>query len=246
MGEKRLIRPWETALIAVGGISVPLLGSALVVWTIWLSDARALMGLGIGSSLVILTVGYAVYSVAPVDRPVTLASWVTLARGSALIALSGFFFISLPDGGLIAWAPAVLFGLAAGLDGVDGQIARRRDASTPLGARLDGEMDALTVLFGSILVVLAGLAHWGILTAGAAKYVFSGGIRWRERRGLTVYDLDENRLRKAIAATFMLSVWIALFPVTGTRVAYWMTGLATVPLLAHFLRDWLVVCGRWH
>lgn len=173
----------------------------------------------------------------------TFANAITVTRGAILALAGGFLFVS-PSGAVVQWFPAALFGLAAGLDVVDGRVARARGAASAVGHRLDEGMDTLVVLVGSLLVVSAGLAHLTFLAAGVAKYVFTAGIAWREYRRRPVVRLDHHPRRKAIAALLLLSIWVALFPVTGEPMARWVTGVAVVPFLLHFARDWLVVSDR--
>jgi phosphatidylglycerophosphate synthase len=54
------------------------------------------------------------------------------------------------------------------LDAVDGQVARRTGTATPLGARIDGEVDAFLILLLSIYVS-QDYGSW-VLVIGAARY----------------------------------------------------------------------------
>jgi phosphatidylglycerophosphate synthase len=54
------------------------------------------------------------------------------------------------------------------LDAVDGQVARRTGTATPLGARIDGEVDAFLILLLSI-AVSQDYGAW-VLVIGAARY----------------------------------------------------------------------------
>ena len=45
------------------------------------------------------------------SEPITVATWITLGRGSAAVVLAGFLFVE-PPGGSLAWIPGVLFASA--------------------------------------------------------------------------------------------------------------------------------------
>ncbi|MFA9515715.1 CDP-alcohol phosphatidyltransferase family protein [Halopenitus sp. H-Gu1] len=177
----------------------------------------------------------------------TLATLVTAIRASALAPLAGLAVVTVfvdPTAGSGRWIPAILFGVVAGLDAVDGAIARATDSVTALGARLDTETDALGILVGSVLVVRYEAAVAAFLAVGGARYLFVAGKRARSRRGLTLHDLAESQVRRGLAGAAMASIWIALVPVIDPRLARVITTVVMVPFLIHFLRDWLVVSGR--
>lgn len=124
-----------------------------------------------------------------------LATGVLLARGLAAAGRRGLNpadRITLARAGLVAGVAALvvdsfgrpvsvvaLTGLATGalvLDAVDGQVARRRQACSELGARFDLEVDAFLILvlsgyaahrFGGWVLAI-GLARYGYLVAGWA------------------------------------------------------------------------------
>lgn len=175
-------------------------------------------------------------------RPLTSATWVTLARGGAVAVLAGFLVVPTPDGPA-AWAPAILFALAAGLDAVDGLLARATDSATELGARLDVEMDGLIVLVGSVVTVVDDAVPLAFLAVGAARYLFVLGSWWRRRRGRPVLELPPSRVRRPLGALAMAAAWLALAPVPGRTISYAVAAVVTVPFLANFCRDWLAVCG---
>jgi phosphatidylglycerophosphate synthase len=67
-------------------------------------------------------------------------------------------------------ALVVVAGVALALDGVDGQVARRANCATALGARFDMEVDAFLIL---VLSVYAGDRFgWWTVALGAYRYVF--------------------------------------------------------------------------
>ena len=157
--------------------------------------------------------------------------------------LMGFLVVPKPDGA-IAWAPGVLFALAAAVDAADGAIARRLDCESKRGERLDVEVDALTVFVGALLAVRYGVAPAVFVLVGLARYLFVAGIKYRRRRGSDVYELDPSDLRRALGGAAMVVIWLALLPVPGASLSRLLAWLVLVPFLLNFTRDWLVVSGR--
>ncbi|MXV63716.1 CDP-alcohol phosphatidyltransferase family protein [Natronorubrum sp. JWXQ-INN-674] len=178
----------------------------------------------------------------PANRPVTIATWVTVARGAAVAVLAGFVGTEPPSG--IAWVPAALFAAAAAFDAVDGAIARATDTVTDFGARLDVETDGLVVLVGTLVAVVDGALPRFFLAVAVARYLFVAGQWWRERQSKPVFDLPPNRLRRPLGGLAMLAVWLALLPIPGDTVSRAFATLLVVPFLANFCWDWLAVTGR--
>lgn len=179
------------------------------------------------------------------ERTVTLATWVTIARAGAVAVLAGFVATGLPtESGIGHWAPAALFAVAMVFDAVDGAIARRTDSETAFGSRLDVEVDALAILVGSGVAIVAGTLPLVFLTVAVARYLFVAGQRWRAWRGRSVSTLPANRLRRPLGGLAMLAVLLALTPVPGPAVSYWFGLLVAGPVLANFCWDWLAVSGR--
>ena len=173
----------------------------------------------------------------------TMATWLTIFRAATLATLAGFLVVDQPTG-VFAWLPPTLYAVAAGLDAADGKLARATDAVTELGARLDTEMDGLTVLVGATLVVSYGLAPVFFLAVGFARYGFVLGIWIRKNRGEPVFDLPDSRIRQLLGASAMLVIWLALLPVPGRGSSWLLATLVTIPFLLNFARDYLAVSGR--
>lgn len=231
---------------AVGAVVVALFVGALeAVWPIG-PTADFLLGVLAAFGLFVLVVHRAV------DRTgdeggvegLTLATGVTILRAGAVATLAGFLVTAPTRPGLEAWLPAALFAVAAGLDAVDGRLARLRGSVTELGARLDVEVDSLAVLVGSALAVAGGNAPPIFLSVGLARYVFVAGLRWRKRRGKAVCDLPPSRVRPLLGAAAMVATWIALLPAVGPGPSRLVTTAVMVPFLLNFARDYLAVAGR--
>ncbi len=169
---------------------------------------------------------------------------LTLLRGLAIGLLAGFLFLPRPIEGLLAWMPAILYTLLSILDYVDGYVARVTNQATVLGERLDGAFDALGLLVAVGLAVWYGQLPGWYLLLGLSKYLFLIGLWGRRRQGKPIYDLPPSHARRNMAGFQMGFITVILWPLfspPGTTLA----GLVfAVPLLAGFLRDWLVVSGR--
>ncbi|SDQ92447.1 CDP-alcohol phosphatidyltransferase family protein [Natronobacterium texcoconense] len=178
-------------------------------------------------------------------QPFTLATWVTVTRGVPVAILAGFVLVPPPStGGAIAWLPVALFALAAGLDAVDGLVARATGAVTELGSRLDVEMDGLVVLVGTLVGLSSGSLPLAFLAVALARYLFVAGIWWRKRRGRRVLELPPNRFRRPLGALAMLTVAIALLPVVDPWLSRIVALVVVLPFVLNFWWDWLAVTGR--
>jgi len=171
------------------------------------------------------------------------ANQLTLLRGALIAATGGFLFLPVPVA-VLAWLPALFYGVAALLDRVDGYVARRSRQVTRLGSELDTVYDALGLVVAPLLAVGLGKVHWSYLLVSSAYYLFQAGLFWRSRHALPVAPLVPTLMRRTLAGCQMGFVALALWPPLQaelTRVA----GIAfMVPLLAGFLFDWLCVSGR--
>ncbi|NGM70954.1 CDP-alcohol phosphatidyltransferase family protein [Natronolimnobius sp. AArcel1] len=177
-------------------------------------------------------------------EPVTLATWVTVTRGAAIVVLAGFIVVPSPDG-LLAWLPALLFAVGAALDAVDGLLARRTGTTTMLGAQFDVETDALVVLVGTLVAIATEAVPLAFLAVGIARYLFVFGSWWRRRHGRPVYDLPESRLRRPLGALAMVTIWLALLPPVAPGLSRLIALVVMVPFVLNFARDWVAVAG-WH
>jgi CDP-diacylglycerol--glycerol-3-phosphate 3-phosphatidyltransferase len=168
---------------------------------------------------------------------------LTLTRGLALAMAGGFLLAPEPEGA-IRWAPAILYTGAIVADLFDGVLARQANFTTLLGARLDIELDGLGVLVAALLAVHLGQLPAWFIAVGFARPLFSLGVWWRGRLGLSAHDLPASRHRKLLAGVQMGFFSAALWPVLG-RDALTVVGVCVLfPTLVGFARDWLVVSGR--
>jgi len=171
------------------------------------------------------------------------ANQLTLLRG-ILIAMTGGFLFQVWPPGLLAWAPGVIYTLAAVIDRVDGYVARKTGLPSQMGSELDIKFDALGLVVAPLLACLYGQVHWSYLSVSLAYYLFQWGTAYRIRKGLPVFELPQNLNRRSMAGFQMGFIAVALWPLLSP----YYTSLAGVafmlPLLLGFSIDWLTVSGR--
>ncbi|MFG1496134.1 CDP-alcohol phosphatidyltransferase family protein [Saccharospirillum sp. HFRX-1] len=187
-------------------------------------------------------------NVSPFDKRVFTglgtANRITLLRGWLIGATAGFLaIIPLQVHAGLLFAPAVLYTLAAALDGLDGYVARRQQQTTRLGTELDTAMDAFGLLIAPLVAVFTDRLPAVYLLVSVAYYLFRWGIHWRAQRGRPVYSLPPSQVRRYLAGAQMVLVALALWPPLSESVIYWLSIALMIPLLLGFCRDWLHVSG---
>jgi CDP-diacylglycerol--glycerol-3-phosphate 3-phosphatidyltransferase len=182
------------------------------------------------------------------DRPfptLGAATWITLLRGAAIVALAGFLPLAvLPVPALSAdlvWAPGLIYLSIALADLLDGFVARRQHRQTELGQRLDIETDAAGLLVALLVAVSLDRLPAFILLVGLAYYLFLFGIWWRQQRHLPLVALQSRPYGRIIAGFQMGLVALALLPLFNPPFTVIAAVLVMTPLLAGFGRDWLIV-----
>ncbi len=166
------------------------------------------------------------------DQPsVHPADWVTLTRAVLVAGVAALVADSFSRPVSIT-ALVTLSTVALVLDAVDGQVARRTGTATPLGARLDGEVDAFLILLLSI-TVSRDYGGW-VLAMGAARYalLLAGWlIPW------LAAPLPPRYWRKVVAAVQGIVLTVAASGLPG-RLAGMIAVAAALLLLAEsFGRD---------
>ncbi|MEI9988199.1 MAG: CDP-alcohol phosphatidyltransferase family protein [Aliidongia sp.] len=171
--------------------------------------------------------------------PFGLANTVTALRGGMIAVLPALVVTPQPLGPILAWS-IIGFGLAAlALDGVDGQIARKRNEASDFGASFDMEVDAAYVLFLSGLAATSGRAGAWILLAGLMRYLWvAAAAAWPALRR----PLPPSLLRKSVCVIVLLLLLSALVPIIPSSWAALPCALALALLLVSFGRDlvWLM------
>jgi phosphatidylglycerophosphate synthase len=162
LADKRMLPTVRLATILGMLATAALLG--VVSATAGLGVAGWIAGLATGSAATALLVTARMRSDPPAILP---ADWVTLTRALLIAGVAGLVADSFSRP-LAVTALVTLSSIALALDAVDGQVARRTGTATPLGARLDGEVDAFLILLLSI-AVSRDYGSW-VLIIGAARY----------------------------------------------------------------------------
>ena len=174
-------------------------------------------------------------------------TWLTIIRGALLAVLSGYLFQPWPISGSspdsLSWTPGILYITAAIMDFADGRIARACRHETRLGAFLDVNLDALGLLLAPLLAVWYGQLPSAYLSVGFAYYVYLSGIRLRKKFSKPVVEPGPWRGARIIAGVQMAFVGIALLPILRPPVTTLSAYVFMIPLLAGFVRDWMIVCG---
>lgn len=129
-----------------------------------------------------------------------------------------------------------LIGVALALDGVDGQVARRTNSTSALGARFDMEVDAFLILVMSVFV--AGAFGWWTIAIGAFRYLFvaaSWALPWMNAA------LPPKFSRKVVAAVQGVVLVVATASLLPDALAFAAVAVALISLVWSFGRDviWL-------
>lgn len=167
------------------------------------------------------------------------ANRVTLARGVLVIALVSLapFLGSLPDGNSL-WVFVSLCLIALILDGVDGKVARATHTQTGFGARFDMELDALFILGLCFAVFALERAGIWVLALGLMRYGFvAAGMIWPFINAA----LPDSFRRKTVCVWQLVTLMVALLPITPDALALWSLVLALALLCYSFGADirWL-------
>jgi phosphatidylglycerophosphate synthase len=204
--------------------------------TAGLGVAGWIVGLATGSAATALIVTARMRSDQPAIFP---ADWVTLTRALLIAGVAGLVADSFGRP-MSTTALITLSAVALVLDAVDGQVARRTGTTTPLGARIDGEVDAFLTLLLSI-VVSRDYGSW-VLLIGAARYalLLAGWlIPW------LAAPLPPRYWGKVVAAVQGIVLTVAASGVLDRRVGMIAVAAALLLLAESFGRNviWLYRTG---
>src|SRR6516165_1002019 len=204
--------------------------------TAGLSVVGWIAGLAAGSAATALLVTARMRSDQPAIFP---ADWVTLTRTLLIAGIAGLVADSF--GGPVSVTALVTLSIVAlVLDAVDGQVARLTGTATPLGARLDSEVDAFLILLLSI-AVSQDYGGW-VLLMGAARYalLIAGWlIPW------LAAPLPPRYWRKVVAAVQGIVLTVAASGLVERRTGMIAVAAALLLLAESFGHDviWLYRTG---
>jgi phosphatidylglycerophosphate synthase len=171
------------------------------------------------------------------------ANAVTLLRAAITAFLVAFAVLPVPfPAALRGWIVA-LGGAGLLLDGVDGWLARHGGSASRFGARFDMEIDSLSVLVFTFLLLRSDQVGLWVLAIGLARYVFVGvGWLWPP----LARELPESLRRKTVCVVAVVALLAALAPFIDAILAGMICAAALVLLLSSFAMDcvWLLTPRR--
>jgi phosphatidylglycerophosphate synthase len=223
-------------IAAVLGMPATAAVLGVVSATAGLGIAGWIAGLATGAGATALIATARIRSDQPTMHP---ADWVTLTRALLAAGVAGLVADAFGRPASVT-ALVTLAAIALALDAVDGQVARRTGTATPLGGRLDGEVDAFLILLLSIAVSQV-YGSW-VLVIGAARYallVAGWLIPW------LAAPLPPRYWRKVVAAIQGIVLTVAVSGVLPRLVGMIVVAVALLLLAESFGRDviWLYRTG---
>ena len=178
------------------------------------------VGATAAAALVAVLLGAGVPALGPAGR-------VTLVRGVLVVGVTALVADPVSTPALVVLAAVALL-----LDGVDGQVARRRNVVSEFGARFDMELDAFLLLVLSWYV--AGQLGTWVLLIGLARYLFvAAGVVLPWLGG----ELETKFSGKVVAAAQGIVLVIAASQLLPAVLAQLLVAAALVALLWSFGRD---------
>lgn len=227
-------------------LSLPL-SADLVLATLWLSLQIALVNVlfnpGLAFYPIIIALGAACVVFICQHWQAQLdfgwANRITLFRGFMIFALVAVApSIGDSQNGNSLWAYVSLAVVALALDGLDGYVARATATESEFGARFDMELDALFILGLCVAILALDRAGAWVLALGLMRYGFvAASYLWPFLRA----PLPQSFRRKTVCVWQLVTLMMAILPVTPTALALWSLALALVLLCYSFGKDilWL-------
>ncbi|MEQ1565613.1 MAG: CDP-alcohol phosphatidyltransferase family protein [Myxococcota bacterium] len=165
------------------------------------------------------------------------ANAITLARALPIAWCAAV--LGVADLEPLAWALVFANAFAFGLDWIDGRVARATGWSSPFGARLDMELDAICILVMCALVWDLGRTGPWVFASGALRYLFVAASwvwPWMDR---PLFPAPRRAWVCGVQIVCLLGA-LAPWPVAGLSWAFAAFGLAA--LVGSFGIDtaWLV------
>jgi len=154
-----------------------------------------------------------------IPNALTIARLVMIPVFIALILIPVYATLVLTSDGGHSWPAAIVFGVAAITDQIDGWLARRWHVESEFGKVADPLADRLMIDAAVILLWHAGRLPWVALAIPARDVALIAGYKLVVGRG---YELAVNLAGKA--ATWLLYASLAFIMVTpeGTAWPRWL------------------------
>lgn len=227
-------RPLAVAPSGVG------LAAALTEWSTRLDPAVG-WAAPVGA-VAALVVGIAVYGgdttrAGAVRSASTLPNALTLFRGGLLAVLAAYLVVDPAS----VWVPTALYAGAVLLDQVDGRLARRFDAESDRGAVMDREFDVIGLAVGPLVAATTSGGPVWLAAMGLVRAPFLAHLWLRRRRGLTVGELPESRVRRPLAGVAMAGTVVVLSPTLGPAADRAVAAAVAGPFFLQYARDWLAL-----
>ncbi|MDB5407587.1 MAG: CDP-alcohol phosphatidyltransferase [Rhodospirillales bacterium] len=170
------------------------------------------------------------------------ANIITLVRAAAVAFLAGVAAIEEPPSPALRLAVTIIGFAGLALDGVDGWAARRLRLASRFGARFDMEVDALSMVAITLLLLRSGQAGAWVLAIGMLRYHFVAmGWLWPP----LTRRLPDNLRRKSICVAAIVAMLIALSPWVGAPAAAAICAGALAFLVYSFTVDYLWLWHLW-
>jgi CDP-diacylglycerol---glycerol-3-phosphate 3-phosphatidyltransferase len=139
--------------------------------------------------------------------PINVPNVLTVARIIAVPVIVVALLGETPNGDVVA---AIVFALAALTDGLDGYLARSRDAVTTFGKLMDPIADKLLIVAALIsLVSLGRLAGWVAMVIIAREFAVTALRAVAVEQGVVISAswLGKAKTILQVAAVFALIIW---------------------------------------
>jgi len=164
------------------------------------------------------------------------ANGVTTVRVGIVALVAALIVVETGAEGL--WLAVGLASIGAGLDGVDGWLARRTGLASEFGARFDMETDALLILALSVLVWRHDKAGAWVLACGLMRHGFVAAgwvLPWLAR------PLRSTARGKTVAVVQIVGLSAALAPIVPVRSSAIIAAITLATLVWSFAVDivWL-------
>jgi CDP-diacylglycerol--glycerol-3-phosphate 3-phosphatidyltransferase len=168
--------------------------------------------------------------------PLNLPNFLTLVRILLVPVLVAALLVETPNGDLIA---AVVFALAALTDGLDGYIARSRDAITTFGKVMDPIADKLLIAAALIsLVSLDRVAAWVAMVIIGREFAVSGLRIAAGAQGVVISASLLGKAKTILQVAMVMTLIAAPADTPAVRTLVYLTVAMTVISGAdYFLRS---------
>lgn len=152
-----------------------------------------------------------------------LANWITMFRIFIVPIFMAFVLSGAPYGSFLA---AIVFGIAATTDGLDGYVARKRKQVTKFGKLIDPVADKLLISSALIsLVELDQISAWIAVIIIGREFAVSGLRILAAAEGVVIAATIWGKIK---TLTQIIAILFMLLDVKGAMVIMWLAVVATI------------------